>query len=183
MSSGPVITPFFNTICWHLEVCQFYHITQLVVIPPHTDITLYWAPSDDSVVQLIFALSFGTPRDFNTGEVVYTTEIGFWHRGRGMKLHWDPLVESIVKIVYPHITPATKREPFEIRFYNYTDRIVTMDVSVWVFEYSVENYKRFLSIVRGLAKLLMLIDAVLPDYIDRERAVRLLKELFKEIVG
>jgi hypothetical protein len=178
-----VIVPFFNMVCWHLEICQFYHVTQLVIIPPHIDVTLYWAPPDDNVVQLIFAVTFGTPRDFITGEVVYTTEVGFWHRGRGMKLHWDPLVESILKIVYPHVTPATKREPFEIRFYNYTDRIIMMDVSVWILEYSRENYEKFLSMVRGFSKLLRLIDALLPDNIDRASAVRLLKELFKEVAG
>jgi len=181
MSSGPVVTPFFNLICWHLEVCQFYHVTQLVILPPRIDVLLQWTPSEDNVVQLIFALTFGTPRDFNTGEVIYTTDAGFWHRGRGMKYHWDPLVESIAKIVYPHVTPATKREPFEIRFYNNTDRVVAIDISVWVFEYHEDDYRRFLSMVRGLSKLLRLVDALVPDHIDRETAVRLLRELFREI--
>jgi hypothetical protein len=181
MSSGPVVTPFFNLVCWHLEVCQFYHVTQLVILPPRTDILLQWTPAEDGVVQIIFAITFGTPRDFTTGETVYTTEIGFWHRGRGMKYHWDPLVESIVKTVYPHVTPATKREPFEIRFYNYTNRVVMMDVSVWVFEYHEDDYRRFLSMVRGFSKLLRLVDALVPDYIDRETAIRLLRELHREI--
>jgi hypothetical protein len=181
MSSGSVIVPFFNIICWYLEACQFYHITQLVILPPRIDVILQWSPADDNVVQLVFAVTFGTPRDFNTGEVVYTTDVGFWHRGRGMKLHWDPLVESVLNVVYPHITPATKRDPFEIRFYNYTDRVIMVDVSVWVFEYSITNYDKFLSMIRGFSKLLRLIDAILPDSIDREEAVRYLAELIKAI--
>jgi hypothetical protein len=174
-----VVVPFFNLVCWHLEVCQFYHVTQLIILPPRTDVTLQWSPSEDNVVQLIFALTFGTPRDFTTGETVYTTAAGFWHRGRGMKYHWDPLVESIVRAVYPHVTPATKREPFEIRLYNYTDRIIMMDLSVWVFEYHEDDYRRFLSMVRGFSKLLRLIDIILPDYIDREAALKIIAELLR----
>jgi hypothetical protein len=157
VSSGAVVVPFFNLVCWHLEVCQFYHITQLVILPPHIDVTLQWAPSEDNAVQLIFALTFGTPRDFSTGETVYTTDVGFWHRGRGMKYHW------------------------EIRFYNYTGRAIAMDVSVWVFEYSIENYERFMSVVRGFSKLLRLIDAVLPDNIDMEAAARYLAEFIRAV--
>jgi hypothetical protein len=157
------------------------HNTQLIILPPYTDVLLQWAPAEDNVVQLIFALTFGTPRDFYTGETVYTTEAGFWHRGRGMKYHWDPLVESIMKTVYPHVTPATKREPFEIRLYNYTSRVLAMDVSVWVFEYHEDDYRRFLSMVRGFSKLLRLVDVALPDYIDRETALKTLAELFKAI--
>jgi hypothetical protein len=181
VSSGTVAVPFFNLVCWHLEVCQFYHVTQLVILPPRIDVTLQWTPTEDGVVQLIFALTFGTPRDFITGETVYTTDAGFWHRGRGMKYHWDPLVESIVKAVYPHVTPATKREPFEIRFYNYTDRVIAMDVSAWIFEYSTENYEKFVSVVRGFSKLLRLADAILPDRIDRESAARHLAEFISAV--
>jgi hypothetical protein len=139
------------------------HNTGYWVIPPNIDVTIKWAPEEDDRVQVIFALTFGKPRDLNTGEVVYTDDVGFWHRGRGMKVHWDPLVESILSTVYPHITPTTKQDYFEVRFINRTSRAVVIDVSIWVFEYTRENFERFLSMVRGFAKLLRLIDRVAPE--------------------
>jgi hypothetical protein len=163
MSSGPVLPPLLNVVCWYLGVCEFYHITGYWVLPPNIDVTIKWAPEEDDRVQVIFALTFGKPRDLVTGEVVYTDQIGFWHRGRGMKVHWDPLVESILNTVYPHITPTTKQDYFEVRFINRTSRAVVIDVSIWVFEYTRENYDRFLSMVRGFAKLLRLIDRVVPE--------------------
>jgi hypothetical protein len=179
MSTGPVPVPLFNEICWYLGVCQFYHITSYWVIPPNLDVTIKWAPEEDNVVQVIFALTFGKPRDFYTGEVVYTDQVGFWHRGRGMKYHWDPLVESIINVIYPHITPTTKQEYFEVRFINRTNRVIAIDVSIWILEYTRENFERFLSMVRGFSKLLRLIDASLPDDPRPED----LRELLRKIRG
>jgi hypothetical protein len=163
MSTGPVPVPLLNVVCWYLGICEFYHITGYWVIPPNLDVSLKWFPEEDDKVQIIFALSFGKPRDLNTGEVVYTDEIGFWHRGRGMKYHWDPLVESIINVIYPHITPTTKQEYFEIRFINRTSRVIIIDVSIWIFEYTRENFERFLSMVRGFSKLLRLADRIVPE--------------------
>jgi hypothetical protein len=178
-SSGAVEPPLFNIVCWYLGFCEFYQVPGYYILPPGLDVTLYWAPEEEGKVQVMFAVTFGTPRDFNTGEVVYSGDIGFWHRGKGLRLHWVPIAESTLNIVYPHITPTTKQEPFEIRFINRTSRVIIVDVSVWIFEYTVHSYQQFLSMVRGLSKLLRLIDAALPDNIDRGAALKALAELFK----
>jgi len=180
-SGGEVIPPLFNVACWYLGICEFYHITGYYILPPNLDVTIHWAPEEDNKVQVIFAVTFGTPRDFNTGEVVYSGDVGFWHRGKGMKLHWDPLVESILNVVYPHITPTTKQDYFEIRFINRTNRTIIIDVSIWILEYTIHNYQLFLSMVRGYSKLLRLIDAILPDNIDRETAAKYLAEFIKAV--
>lgn len=150
MSSGPVEVPFPNVLCWLLGKCEFWHDTAYYILPPGLDLTIRWGPAEPDKVFLIFALTFGRPRDYATGEVVITDEVGFWHRGQGMKLHWDPLVESIVQTVYPHLTPATKENPFEIRFVNRTERAIIMDASVWVFEYYREDFEDFKKFLRGL---------------------------------
>jgi hypothetical protein len=180
-STGAVEAPLFNIDCWYLGFCEFYHITAYYILPPGLDITIHWAPEEDGKIQVIFAVTFGTPRDYNTGEVVYSGDVGFWHRGKGMKLHWDPLVESILNVVYPHITPTTKQEYFEIRFINRTSRVIIVDVSIWIFEYTVHNFQIFLSMVRGFSKLLRLADAILPDNIDREAAARYLAEFIRAV--
>jgi hypothetical protein len=156
LSSGPVEVPLPNVFCWFLGKCQFYHFTAYWIIPAGLDVTILWRPEEEDKVQLIFALSFGRPRDYVTGEVVYTDEVGFWHRGQGMKLHWDPLVESLIGIVYPHITPATKENPFEVRFVNRSNRTIIMDVSIWIFEYHKKDYADFLQFARGFANFFSL---------------------------
>ena len=156
MSSGPIEVPLPNVFCWFLGKCQFFHYTAYFIIPPGLDVTILWYPEEADKVHLMFALSFGKPRNYVTGEVVYSDEVGFWHRGSGMKLHWDPLGESIARIVYPHITPATRENPFEIRFVNRTDMIIIMDVSVWIFEYHKKDYEEFLNFVRGFVNFFSL---------------------------
>jgi hypothetical protein len=154
-------------------------VTGYIIIPPNLDVTIKWTPEEDNVVQVIFALSFGRPRDLYTGEVVYTDEVGFWHRGKGMKYHWDPLVESIVSTVYPHITPVTKQEYFEVRFINRTNRAIVIDVSIWIFEYSRESFEKFMSMVRGFSKLLRLCDSVIPEILTPEVVQELKKLMLK----
>lgn len=157
MSTGPVQVPLPNVFCWLLGKCQFWHSSAYYIIPPGLDVTILWAPEEEDKVQLIFAVTFGKPRNYATGEAIETDEIGFWHRGRGMKLHWDPLVPSIFGTVYPHITPATKEEPFEIRFVNRTTNITAiMDVSIWVLEYHKKDYQDFLEFARGFANFFRL---------------------------
>ena len=148
-SHGAVSVPLPSVFCWFLGKCEFLHDTAMYYIVPHMDITLRWGPEDDDTVFLIFAITFGCPRDYTTDEPIISDEIGFWHRGRGMKLHWDPLVPSLMGICYPHITPAFKEDPFEIRFVNRTSKTVYMDVSVWYFEYSRETYKEFMDFING----------------------------------
>ena len=156
MSSGPVEVPLPNMFYWFLGKCQFYHSTAYWIIPAGLDVTILWYPEEEDKVQLIFSVTFGKPRDYATGETVFTDEIGFWHRGSGMKLHWDPLVESIMGIVYPHITPATKENPFEIRFVNRSNRTIILDVSIWIFEYHKKDYADFLQFARGFTNLFSL---------------------------
>lgn len=151
------------------------HNTAYWIIPAGLDVTILWYPAEEDKVQLIFSVTFGKPRDYVTGEVVYTDEVGFWHRGQGMKLHWDPLVESIYQIVYPHITPATKENPFEIRFINRSNRTVIMDVSIWIFEYHKKDYADFLQFARGFANFFSLFGR----FRTPEEAEAVLKRLIK----
>ncbi|MEM4975857.1 MAG: hypothetical protein QXT64_00860 [Desulfurococcaceae archaeon] len=52
--------------------------------------------------------------------------------------------------VYPHVTPATKENPFEIRFINRTNMMVYMDVSVWYMEMTKSRYREIVEFVRSL---------------------------------
>ena len=157
-------------MCWFLEVCLFWHDTAYYILPPGLDVTIRWYPEEEDKVFLIFALTMGHPRYYDTGEVVYTDEAGFWHRGAGMKLHWDPLVESIVGTVYPHITPATKENPFEIRLVNRSNRPIIIDFSVWVMEYHRDDFKEFKKMVSGFSKIFRLIDELGEEALGLFRA-------------
>ncbi|MEM2195215.1 MAG: hypothetical protein QW803_12205 [Candidatus Methanomethylicia archaeon] len=148
-STGAVKVPLILELLWIIGDIEFLHDTGTYYLPPGLDITLNWSPEEDNKVFIIFAITFGEPRRLDTGEVVHTDQIGFWHRGPGMKLHWDPLVQSITNITYPHITPTTKESPFEIRFINRTNMMVYLDVSVWYFELTKSKYKEIVDFIRG----------------------------------
>ena len=141
MSSGAVVVPWILIPYWLTERIEFLHETSYYILPPKLDITLQWGPEEDDKVFIIFALTFGRPRYYDTMEEVYSDDVGWWHRGIGMKLHWDPAVESIIGICYPHVTPATRDRPFEIRLYNYLDRPIIMDISIWFYETTREVYE------------------------------------------
>ncbi|MEM4049240.1 MAG: hypothetical protein QW750_08215 [Zestosphaera sp.] len=148
-STGAVKIPSIIELLWLSADVEFLHDTSIYYLPPNLDVTIRWGPEEDNKVFLIFAITFGEPRNLATGEVVHTDQIGFWHRGPGMKLHWDPLVQSITNITYPHVTPATKENPFEIRFVNRTNMFIYIDVSVWYFEVTKSKYKEIVEFVRG----------------------------------
>ncbi|MEM4531621.1 MAG: hypothetical protein QXY39_07125 [Thermofilaceae archaeon] len=174
-STGAVKVPAPLELAWLAGEAEFLHETAIYFLPPGLDVTLRWAPEEDNKVFLIFAITFGEPREYATGERVTTDEIGFWHRGMGMKLHWDPLVPSLLDITYPHVTPATKENPFEIRFVNRTEMMIYMDVSVWYFELTSEKYEALQQFIRGYMNLFRL----LGRYRTLEETEKALRRLIK----
>lgn len=149
-STGAVVVPGLLELLWLTAEIEFIHDTAIYYLPPGLDVTIRWSPEEEDKVFVIFAVTLGEPRRLDTGEVIYTDEIGFWHRGLGMKLHWNPLVPSITNIVYPHITPTTKENPFEIRFVNRTNVTVYIDVTVWYMEMTREKYREITEFIKGL---------------------------------
>lgn len=181
MSSGAVKIPEFLQHYWLAGKIYFLHETAYYIFPPGLDITIRWYPEEEDKVYLIFALSFGTPRNYITDEVMYTDKAGFWHRGLGMRWHWDPLVESITGVVYPHVTPALKEEPFELRMYNYTDTPIYLDISVWFFEMDKKTFKEIISSLTGYFKFYRLINEVFtlePEEVEaiKKKLLGLLQE-------
>jgi len=133
---------------------RFWHDTAYFILPPKLTVLVRWGPKDPDRVFHVFALTFGKPRNFYAGEVVYTDEVYFWHRGREMVWHYDPLTESILNYEYPHEVMATSREPLEIEFHNDTeDLTVIIDVSVWLFEYHKDDAKVVEEYIRGATNL------------------------------
>lgn len=135
MSMGTVNIPWYIFPLIKLGYMKFWHSTAYYIIPPHFKRRIEWSPADEDTIYHVFAMTFGKPRNYETGEIVYTDKVYFYHRWRECVWHYDPLVESIIQVVYPHEATATIREPLEILFVNETDTVVIMDVSIWLFEY------------------------------------------------
>ncbi|MEM4975861.1 MAG: hypothetical protein QXT64_00880 [Desulfurococcaceae archaeon] len=174
-STGAVRVPGILELLWLAGEIEFLHDTGTYYLPPGLDVTIRWAPEEDGKVFVIFALTFGEPRNLETGEVIYTDQVGFWHRGLGMKLHWDPLTPSILGIVYPHVTPATKENPFEIRFVNRTNMMVYMDISVWYMEFTREKFEAMQEFIKGFTNFFRLIGR----YRTLEEAEKALKQILR----
>jgi len=134
-----------------LGKARFWHETAYYIIPPRLSVTVRWGPKEPDKVFHVFALTFGKPRNYFTGEVVYTDEVYFWHRGREMIWHFDPLCESILNFEYPHEVIATSKEPLEIEFRNDTsDLTVIIDISVWLFECHVDDTPLIEEYMKGI---------------------------------
>ena len=121
------------------QVLTFWHDTLLFVFPPGATFSLTYRPRQGQVY-LVFGMTLGHPRDFVTGDVLTTDDFGFWHRHGQMRWHWDPAVESIYETDYPHWLEVSDTDPAELAFYNNTARTVIVDVSIWIFECSQENW-------------------------------------------
>jgi len=134
-----------------LGKARFWHDTSYIILPPKLSVMVRWGPKEVDRIFHVFMVTFGKPRDFFTGEVVYTDEVYFWHRGKEMIWHYDPLVESIVNYEYPHDVTATTMEPLEIEFHNDTeDLTIIIDVSIWLFEYHRDDAPLIEEYMRGV---------------------------------
>lgn len=142
----------------------FFHETLQLVFPPGITFTMRWAPPA-RMVYLVFFLTMGRARDYVTGDTITSTDYGFYHRGGlgsfikktdAMRWHWDPMVESIFLVEYPHHLVATHNKAMILELYNNAvDPItglpitVVQDFSIWVFECNEEEFKDVEQYFRG----------------------------------
>lgn len=151
--TGSINIPFPLELFWLIGEAEFTRYTSLFYLPPNLDVTIRWSPKDEDKVFLVFAMTFGSLRDYNTGETVYTDEIGLWCRGPGIKFHWNPLLESVSDFIYPILTPTTRNNPLEIRFVNRSSITAYMDVSIWYFELTRYRFESMINFVKGFTNL------------------------------
>jgi hypothetical protein len=124
----------------------------LFIIPPGARFTITYRPRE-GYVYLIFAITFGRPRDYATGDVLTTDDYGFWHRHGQIRWHWDPMVESLYEVdPYPLWCECTVDDPHEMLIYNNTGLTVIQDVSIWIFECAEEHWPIVQQYLKGLFK-------------------------------
>jgi len=130
------------------QILTFWHDTFLYVFPTGARVTVTYKPRE-RYLYLIFGVTMGRPRDYDTGDILTTDDYGFWHRHSQMRWHWDPAVESIYEIEYPHFLEVTRDDPMELYFYNDTGLTVIQDFSVWMFECAEEHWPMVQRYLRG----------------------------------
>jgi hypothetical protein len=108
----------------------------------------------EGYVYLVFGMTFGRPRDFNTGDVLTTDDYGFWHRHSAMRWHWDPATESVYEHEYPYLLLVTEDDPLEMEFVNNTGLTVIQDFSIFLLECSEEHWPKVQQYLKGLFKTL-----------------------------
>jgi len=135
------------------NVLTFWHDTMLLIFPPGARLTMTYRPRT-GYVYLVWRMTMGKVRDFDTGDVLTTDDYGFWHRHGQMRWHWDPGVESIYEVEYPHWLEVTEEDPVELEFYNDTGLTVIQDFSIWIFECSEERWEKYVKpYVKGVYNL------------------------------
>ena len=131
------------------QVLTFTHDTIIVILPDGAKLLMTYRP-DKGYVWLVFGITMGTPRDYDTGDELVTDDYGFWHRHSQMEWHWNPGVESIYRFGEPLFLKLTYEDPMELEFYNESGRTVIQDITIWMYKCSerrwglVEQYLRAL---------------------------------------
>jgi len=124
------------------QVLTFWHDTMLMIFPPGARLTMIYRPRE-GYRYLIFGVTMGKVRDYETGDTLTTDDYGFWHRHSQMRWHWDPGVESIYEFEYPQWIEVTRDDPCEFEFYNDTGLTIIQDFSVWLFECGEAQWRQY----------------------------------------
>jgi len=134
------------------QILTFWHDTVLIITPPGASFTITYKPRT-GYVYLVWAITFGKPRDYATGDVLTTDDYGFWHRHSQIRWHWDPQVESLYEVdPYPLWAEITTDDPHEMEIYNYTGLTIIQDFSIWIFECAEEHWPIVRQYLKGLYK-------------------------------
>jgi len=112
---------------------RLWHDTIQYVFPPNSTLTVRWRPSL-RMIYLVFGMTYGHPRDFNTGNVITSTNFGYRHEHRDLVWHWDPMTESIFYYRHPYHLKVTRDNPLITKWYNNTGLTMIQDFTIWLFE-------------------------------------------------
>jgi len=145
---------------------KFWHDTSIMIFPPGVRLLIQWRPPKGKIY-IIFAITFGKPRDYATKEVVITDAFGFWHRhDPQMVWHWDPAVESIYLVeTYPHYLEVERGTPIDLYFVNDTDMTIVWDFSIWIFECLEADLPLIRQYFRGILNTCLLLGKIKPEEI------------------
>lgn len=146
----------------HAKV-KFWKDSNILIFPANSDLSMTWRPPQGKIY-IVYALTFGKPRDYNTGDIIITNEFGFYHRHDPQMIwHWDPAVESVFDVEqYPLYLEVERGTPMDFYFYNNTSYKIIWDFSVWLLEAKIEDLDFIRSYIR--------------DYIEQFRELRRLRE-------
>jgi len=136
------------------QVLTFWHETIIVVLPDGARLVMTYRPRE-RYVYVVFGITMGTPRDYDTGDELITDDYGFWHRHSQMRWHWNPGVESIHRSGEPLFLVLTQEDPMELEFYNNSGRTVIQDITIWLWECSEQRWELVRRYLRGLLDLLL----------------------------
>jgi len=108
-------------------------------IVPTTNIpvSVDYVPSEEYKT-LIFGVSFGTPREYDTvtgtiGPEVFSTDIGVYITIPGyVDWHWIPLVDQTVNTVHPIVGWVTNKNPLSFRLINDASTTVWFSLTFWL---------------------------------------------------
>lgn len=128
-----------------------YSDTKVIIISTNDNVSVTWEP-EDKYAFLIFSLTFSPPRDYDTNEVVYNYNVGFWYRERNVsEWFWVPFLESSVKDINT-LTFVMSRSPIDMVFYNYTSRAVRIDITMWAYLVAVDSLPEIIAYFNGIRR-------------------------------
>lgn len=142
---------FMREIFKEDPVLTYWHDPLIFTLANGASLTVTYRPREDYVF-LIFSLTMGKPRNYDTGDVLTTDDYGFWHRHSQMRWHWNPALESIYTFKEPQFLKVTREDPLELEFVNNSGVKVIHDINIHIAECSKQNWPIVISYLKGLAK-------------------------------
>lgn len=131
------------------QVLTYWHDAMIIILPDGARTTVTYKPRT-GYVYLVFGLTMGKPRDYDTGDVLTTDDYGFWHRHSQMRWHWNPGLEAIYEFKEPQFLKVTRDDPLELEFVNETGLKIIHDLNIHLFECSESRWGIVEKYLRGI---------------------------------
>ena len=151
---------------------RFWRDSEILILGANSSYSTTWNPPQGREYY-VFGLTFGRLRDWDTGDVLISDDIGVWHRhDPQMVWHLDLAVESLYEFSYPHYLEVERGTPIDLYFYNNTGLTIIWDYSIWIFESKVEDSEDIRKYVKGYFNLFRALGEVrVGEIVDFIRAL------------
>ena len=143
------------------QLLTYWHDAMIIILPSGGTLTITYRPRED-YIYLVFGMTLGKVRDYDTGDVLTTDDYGFWHRHSQMRWHWNPGVEAIYEFAEPQLLKVTRDDPLELEFYNNTGLKVIQDINIHLFECSKQTWPLVERYLKGIYNLFSWMGEITP---------------------
>jgi len=156
------------------QVLTYWHDAMIFILEDGATLLITYKPRQ-GYIYLVFGLTMGKVRDYDTGDVLTTDDYGFWHRHSQMMWHWNPGLEAIYEYAEPQFLKVTEDDPLELEFSNTTGLKVIHDINLHILECSEQSWSVVEQYLKGLHNFFHILSQV-----EKEPILKAVERLERE---